>query len=252
MRLHLLRLGSIQVDKGRILTPGRDEGVWVTIPVPGYLIETDDGRRIMVDSGSPRMHIGNPDATYGGTTAADELHVLMTEQDDPRARLAQLDLNPADIDILVATHFHFDHAGNHGDFAKSRIVAQRLGYEYNKANYDPYTRDLWDLPHLTYDLIDGDVEIAPGVELLHTGGHAVGHMSVLVRLPNTGPVLLAIDAISTLENLQTGNWRTADDPEQAAASAARLAALADSEGALLLTGHDPDQWAAFGDITTLD
>ena len=48
MQLHLLRLGSIQVDKGRILTPGSDEGVWVTIPVPGYLIETDDGQRIMV------------------------------------------------------------------------------------------------------------------------------------------------------------------------------------------------------------
>jgi N-acyl homoserine lactone hydrolase len=88
--------------------------------------------------------------------------------------------------------------------------------------------------------------------LLLTRGHAPGHMSVLVWLPDTGPVLLAIDAVSSLENLQTGTWRTADDPEQAAASAARLSALAESEGALLLSGHDPDQWAAFGDITTLD
>lgn len=251
MRLHLLRLGALEIDKGT-LTPGSGDGVWVTIPVPGYLIETDDGRRIMIDSGMHRKHIGNPDATYGGTPIADVVHTVMTEQDDSRARLGQLGFTPGDIDLLVATHFHFDHAGNHADFHRSRVVAQRAAYDFNKTNFDPFTRDLWDLPQLNYDLIDGDIEIAPGVELLRTDGHAVGHMSVLVRLPNFGPVLLAIDAISTMENLETGNWGTAADPVQAAASAARLASLAEAEGALLLTGHDPEQWAAYGEIATLD
>jgi N-acyl homoserine lactone hydrolase len=251
MKLYLLRLGHLQADKGRVLTPGSDEGVWITIPVPGYLIETDDGMRILVDTGVHRKHIGHTDATFAGTPIVEEIHVQMTAKDDPVARLAQLGLRPEDIDILVATHFHFDHAGNHADFGHARIVVQRDAYEFNTTNYDPYTRDLWHLPQLRYELVDGDLELAPGVELLKTSGHALGHMSLLVRLPESGPVVLAIDAIPTLENLETGNWQTAYDPEQAAASAARLAALAQREGALLLTGHDPAQWAEYGDITTL-
>lgn len=252
MRLHLLRLGSLQVDKGQVLTPGSGDGDLVLIPVPAYLIETDDGQRVLVDTGSHRNHILDPDGSLGGKPFTSAIRVVMSEWDDPIARLAELGLVPSDIDILVATHFHFDHAGNIADFGDSRIVVQRGAYELAKSGYPPYNRERWDLPHLRYDLIEGDSEIAPGVELLQTDGHATGHMSLLVRLPNSGPVLLAIDAISTRENLETGNWGTADDPEQAAASAARLAALAESEGALLLTGHDPDQWAAFGDITTLD
>lgn len=252
MRLHLLRLGSLDVDKGQVLTPGSGDGESICIPVPAYLIETDDGQRILVDTGSHRRHIFDPDGTLGGTPFRSTIRVVMTERDDPVARLAELGLKPADIDMLIATHFHFDHSGNLADFGEARIVAQRSAYASATAGYPPYNRECWDLPHLRYELIEGDVEIAPGVELLLTGGHAPGHMSVLVRLPKTGPVLLAIDAVSTMENLQTGNWRTADDPAQAAASAARLAALAESEHAWLLTGHDPEQWTAFGDITTFD
>ena len=252
MRLHLLRLGSLEVDKGAVLTPGSGDGETITIPVPAYVIETDGGQRVLIDTGSNRRHIGNPDATFGGMSQADQIRVSMTAQDDPRARLGELGLDASDIDILVATHFHFDHSGNLADFGQSRIVAQREAYELAKSGYEPYNRDPWDLPHLHYELIDGDTELAPGVELLTTGGHAPGHMSVLVDLPKTGSVILAVDAIAMLENLQTGNWQVAADPAQAAVSAARLANLAESKGALLLTGHDPQQWAAFGDVTTLE
>jgi N-acyl homoserine lactone hydrolase len=43
--------------------------------------------------------------------------------------------------------------------------------------------------------VDGDTELLPGLTLLETSGHTPGHQSVLVRLPQTGPVLLAIDAV---------------------------------------------------------
>ena len=167
----------------------------------------------------------------------------MRAEDDIANRLAALGLEPEDIGVLVSTHFHFDHAGNHADFGDARIVVQREAFEYSKAHHDPFTRDLWDLPHLRYELIDGDVELVPGVELIKTSGHAPGHMSLLVRLPMTGPVLLAIDAISTFENLTTDNWGTAADPGAARESAHRLAALAEREAALLVTGHDPEQWS---------
>ena len=243
MRLYLMNLGRLNVDKGKVMTPGSGTGIRVVVPVAGYLIETDDGRRLLVDTGVHRKHIADPDATFGGTPIAEELTVLMNPEDDIAHRLAEIGLTVGDIDVLVATHFHFDHAGNHGDFGASRIVVQREHYEFAMAHHDPFTRDLWDLPHLTYELVDGDVGLAHGIELITTSGHAPGHTSLLVRLPKTGPVLLAIDAISTFENLETDNWGTAADPMAARESAHRLAEIAEREGALLVTGHDPEQWS---------
>ena len=178
MRLYLIDLGHCDADKGMVLTPGSDVGKRVIIPIVGYLIQTDDGQNILVDSGMHRKHIEDPEATFGGTEFGNYLSVLMNPEDDIANRLAELGLKPEDIDILVSTHFHFDHAGNHADFYRSRIVSQREHYEYAKANPAPFPRDIWDLPQLEYELIDGDMELAPGVQLIKTNGHAPGHMSV--------------------------------------------------------------------------
>ena len=178
MRLYLINLGHCNADKGMVLTPGSDVGKRIVIPIVGYLIQTDDGQNILVDSGMHRKHIEDPDATFGGTEFGNYLSVLMNPEDDITNRLAELGLRPEDIDILVSTHFHFDHAGNHADFYRSRIVSQREHYEYAKANPPSFPRDIWDLPQLEYELIDGDMELAPGVQLIKTNGHAPGHMSV--------------------------------------------------------------------------
>ncbi len=242
MRLYFLNLGRCDVDKGRVLTPGSGEGQRVIIPIVGYLIETDDGRRILVDSGMHRMHIEDPDATFGGTPFGEALTPIMRPEDDVVNRLAELGMGVEDVDILVSTHFHFDHAGNHGDFGASRVVAQRAAYEFARANPDAFPRDIWDLPQLTYELVDGDVELAPGVTLLASPGHAPGHMSVLVRLP-TQAILLTIDAVYTQENVDTDNWAGQRDPEAARASAQRLVEIAERENATMVYGHDPAQWA---------
>jgi N-acyl homoserine lactone hydrolase len=215
----------------------------VLIPIVAYLIETDDGQRILVDTGMHRKHIDDPQASFRGRPFARALTPIMRPEDDIVHRLGEVGLRPADIDVLVSTHFHFDHAGNHGDFGHARIVVQRECYEYAKDNPLRFPPDLWDLPHLRYEPIDGDMTLAPGVDLLETSGHVPGHMSVVVRLPETGTVVLAIDAIYTRENLERDNWQGQVDPERGRASAHRLAELARREGGLLVTGHDPAAWA---------
>ena len=243
MKLYLIPLGTCDVDKGVVLTPGSGDGERVIIPIVAYLIETDDGQRILVDSGMHRKHIADPDATFGGRPFARFITPIMGPEDELTNRLGELGLTPKDIDILISTHFHFDHAGNHGDFGASRIVAQRTAYEFALANPARFPHDIWNLPNLDYELIDGDLEIAPGVTLLESSGHVPGHMSVLVRLRETGPVLLAIDAIYTRETLEREIWSGYHDPETARRSGVRLATIAEREGALLVFGHDPAQWA---------
>lgn len=243
MKLYLLNLGHCDADKGVVLTPGSGVGERIIIPIVGYLIETDDGQHILIDTGMHRKHIADPQATFGNNAFGEFITPIMTPEDDIKYRLAEIGLTPDDIDILVSTHFHFDHAGNHGDFGNSRIVTQRVAYEHAKAHPAPFPLDIWDLPHLNYEMIDGDLELAPGVELIETSGHVPGHMSAVVRLPKLGTVVLAIDAIYTVESLETSNYQGQALPEQGKISAERLAAIAERENGMLITGHDPAAWS---------
>src|SRR5262249_29838175 len=150
-----------------------------------YLIETGDGKHILIDSGLP-PDVPRPPAMG---SAEREKNVI--------AHLADLGLQPGDIDMLICTHFDIDHAGYHDAFTNAELVVQREHYTLARSGYARFaaTRAHWDHPDLRYRLIDGDTELLPGLTLLETSGHTTGHQSVLLRLPQTGPVLLAIDAV---------------------------------------------------------
>ena len=81
--------------------------------------------------------------------------------------------------------------------------------------------------------------------LIETSGHAPAHQSVLVRLPQTGPVLLAIDAV-VMQRLFTPDrraWPTDDDEGQLRASTRKLLDLVEREHVTLVVfGHDGHQW----------
>src|SRR5260370_9297977 len=82
----------------------------------------------------------------------------------------------------------------------------------------------WDHPALRYPLIDGDTELSPGITLFETSGHAPGHQSVLVQLPQTGPVLLAIDAVMIQRTFAVDRkaWPNDDNEQQLRASTKKL------------------------------
>jgi N-acyl homoserine lactone hydrolase len=196
-------------------------------PVPGYLIQTDDGTNVLVDTGFP---------------AGQE-----PEEDFVVNRLASVGVAPEDIDYVVATHFDMDHAGAHDQFPDAEFVVQRAHYEAAKQHPRfGSAREHWDRPELRYRQVDGDTELLPGIELIESGGHVPGHQAVLVRLPNTGPVLLAIDAIPRAIQLDPDTRPIGPyDMDEAAtrASTRKLVDLARREGvALIVHGHDAGQW----------
>lgn len=210
------------------------------IPAPGYLIQTDDGTNILVDTGFPA--ISEPD---GAELAA----MGLTEADHVLSQLALVGLSADDIDLLVCTHFDPDHCGGHDHFQGAELIVQRAHYEAARAEISPRLarhRARWDHPALRYRLIEGDVELVPGVTLIETGGHMPGHQSVLVRLPETGPVLLAIDAIPDHRLLDPAAWQPSPrdfDGPATVASIRKLADLIEREGvALTIFGHDAARW----------
>ncbi len=213
-------------------------------PVPGYLIQTDDDTNVLVDTGFPEGMIGAYRQPGGeGAPRVDEGDWVVNQ-------LAKIGVAPGDIRYLVCTHLDADHAGNHDRFPDAELVIQRAQYEAARGRTHPRydrARPAWDHPSLRYRLLDGDTELLPGVELIESSGHVPGHQAVLVRLPQTGPVLLAIDAIpralgdATPETRPIGPFDL--DEAGVRASTRKLVDLARREGvALIVHGHDAEQW----------
>jgi N-acyl homoserine lactone hydrolase len=168
----------------------------------------------------------------------------MRPEDDIRHQLGLIGVEPEDVDIVVITHFDFDHAGGNRFFPDAHFVVQREQYEYAKATPGRCFAQDWDLPELDYRLLDGDHELLPGVELVVTPGHAPGHQSVIVRgLKNTGTVILTSDAAHTHVEFEEERVDGTPDPETILASIRRLKRIRDAEDATLLLNHDADHWS---------
>ena len=82
-----------------------------------YLVQTIDGKNILIDSGLPADYTPPP----GTPPAENKRHVLQ--------HLADLGLHPEDITMLICSHFDVDHAGYHDAFAKAELIVQREHYE---------------------------------------------------------------------------------------------------------------------------
>jgi N-acyl homoserine lactone hydrolase len=202
------------------------------IPIVCYLVQTDDGRNILIDSGLPEIM---PEEEKDFENGRDVIE-----------QLASIGLKPDDIDTVVSTHYDIDHAGRHAAFTKAQYVVQRVHHADAATNPRfAALRSQWDQPIERIRLVDGDTELLPGVELIETSGHVPGHQSVLVRLPKTGTVLLTVDAVPF------GAGFTRDAPEDGSnpdgeasrASTIKLLDLVEREHiGLVIFGHDSEQW----------
>ncbi len=227
VRLAILDLGLFEVRGGERL-----------IGIPGYLLETDHGARILFDTGFPPAYATDlAIAARDGLTAFGRLIDFRFDQTAEGA-LALLGLQPGDINLVILSHGHIDHVGSLPLFAHAPILMTRTERADPRPSYFGTARPMgW--PEAAYSLIDTDTLVCDGLTLIPTPGHTPGHLSAILNLPETGPVILAADAINRASEPAEG-FADAMDPVAAKASADRLVALAPD--ALLIFGHDPAQW----------
>jgi glyoxylase-like metal-dependent hydrolase (beta-lactamase superfamily II) len=107
-------------------------------------------------------------------------------------------LTPDDIDFVLLTHLHFDHANNVDLFKRARILVSKKEWEYAA---DPHPDDHFVPSHIrsmllkmNLEIFEVPPEIAPGVAVIETPGHTPGHCSVLVTTEK-GITAVAGDAI---------------------------------------------------------
>jgi N-acyl homoserine lactone hydrolase len=202
------------------------------IPIVCYLVQTGDGKNILIDTGLPEI------MPEGETEFENGVDVI--------EQLASIGLKPDDIDTVISTHYDGDHAGRHASFTKAQYVVQRV-HHLDAATNPRYAdvRSEWDQPIERIRLVDGDTELLPGLELIETSGHVPGHQSVLVRLPKTGTVLLTIDAVPFGEGFTRDTPDDGSNPDAKAiqASTNKLLDLVEREHiGLVIFGHDEELW----------
>ena len=234
IELSLLRTGQVDLPRSTFFPDGGPE--IVRIPVWSGLLRTSEGV-VLFDTGLHPVHIARPDATYGSQSS---VKPVMERADAIVARLAQVGVRPDDISVVVNSHLHFDHAGNNGAFPKATFIVQgeHLAFAKGKPNFPGV---YWDIPELTYMPVAGRTRVAPGVEVVPTPGHAPGHQSLIVDLPETGRVVLCGDAAFTRENLERGVIR-AQDEVAAKESLALIRSLVNDDLDRVFTSHDAASW----------
>jgi glyoxylase-like metal-dependent hydrolase (beta-lactamase superfamily II) len=162
---------------------------------------------------------------------------------------------PSDVEIVVSTHLHFDHAGGNtmrnedGEivpaFPTARYVVQRgeleFAYTDNERIRASYVRENFGPLHDVgkWELVEGEARITRGVRVIPTPGHTPHHQSVLVESEGQVACFLA-DVCPTTAHLPLP-WIMAYDLEPLVTleSKRSLWARAREEEWLLVFEHDP-------------
>lgn len=242
LALHLLSGGMLDVDRN-VVYPGDDSRRRVRVPLMQVLIQCD-GHSVLVDTGLMPDVADDPDVLrHRYEVDPHWIRAIATPDQRIDRLLAYVGVAPVDLELVVNTHFHFDHAGGNCLFAGIPIAAQEDEF---LAAWVPETyMSVWDAPDLQFRAERGDWSPLPGVEMVWTPGHTPGHQSMLVRL-EPQPWLFTFDAVYTEEHWRTGNLGSVVDIAAARSSLQRLHNIAENEHARLIFGHDLAQWESLG------
>jgi len=173
--------------------------------------------------------------------------------------LARYDVQPSDVDLVINTHLHFDHAGGNTriedgravpTFPNARYVLQRAELahasepterdraSYFPDNFQPITdAGLW-------NLVDGYTQILPGISVARIPGHNADIQAVL--LTGGGKTLAFVaDLLPTRHHIPLP-WIMAYDlyPLQTLETKRKWVPRMAKENWIVVFGHDPDVAAA--------
>jgi glyoxylase-like metal-dependent hydrolase (beta-lactamase superfamily II) len=175
--------------------------------------------------------------------------------------LSQLGMEPGDVSHLLLSHLHFDHCGGvvrrrptgelTATFPKARIFLQRGEFEVAQNSTNErlraayrHVRECLGPVAALLELIDGDVDVVPGLSAIVTGGHTERHQVVRVR--SSGQTLMHFADIVPTASHMRGPWNQAYDldPLRTMDVKARYLRQAVEEQWWISFAHDPGTYAA--------
>jgi glyoxylase-like metal-dependent hydrolase (beta-lactamase superfamily II) len=197
-RILALDTGTSTLDKS-MLTYTRGAGTTVSVP------------RIMWVLQGPTTIVVDTSVAPGGRSEEFIGEDLQRRSDqEPANALRAAGVNPQDVELVILTHLHWDHAGNCDLFPDAKVVVQRSELRYAIAPGRFFRRSFlapesgWGIPPYlrpNIETVDGEVELAPGLRVVPSPGHTPGSQSVIAGTEH-GRFCIAGDAISVYENIE--------------------------------------------------
>ena len=211
---------------------GADHGGW-QLKVRAWLIRHPGGV-VLVDTGIGVAGAPGPEWMGAAGRLQEVLHETGTPADS--------------IDTVVITHVHDDHIGGTvafapGDdgapvpspaFPRARFLIQRADWEWQQQLASEGEEDATIMRLLLtpladaglVDLVEGDVDLAPGIQLHHAPGHTPGHQ--VVRLSSKGRrAIITADAFNHPAQFSHPDWPSGPDAIHPQAAATRRALIAE-------------------------
>ncbi|HEX8671963.1 MAG TPA: MBL fold metallo-hydrolase [Longimicrobium sp.] len=259
LRIHALEGGTQRLDGGAMfgVVPkplwerriAADERNRIPLGMRCLLVETPD-ELVLIETG-----LGNKeDEKFRGIYGVDNASGA-GRPDRVHDSLAAAGFRAEDVGIVVNTHLHFDHAGGNTyrdeagevrlSFPNARYFVQRGEWDWahlkNERTQASYLPDNFEpvMAAGRLELVEGDVEIVPGISVYRTPGHCPHHQSVLVSSGGETACFLA-DVLPTFAHLPLP-WIMGYDVEPLVTLESKRALLsrATEERWLLVSNHDP-------------
>ncbi|TEB10266.1 N-acyl homoserine lactonase AiiB [Pelotomaculum sp. FP] len=206
MKVFILDTGKIGMDSNYLVAmntcaTANDRAPvhkWEEIPVYAVLIDHPQAR-ILYDTGC------HPKAMEGrwpsGITSTSPFYFNEEQRLENQLKLAGY--KPKDIDIVVLSHMHLDHAGNLELFPQADVYVHRADFALAlmsvHQNPDPATHGVYIKADLEvpckFKMVDDDFELVPGVQVLFLPGHTPGLLGLMVNLENSGNMIFPMDAL---------------------------------------------------------
>jgi len=208
------------------------------------LLVRAQGKTIVIETGNGTKWDAKQRAIYG-----------VQEGDSLMESLAENGVQPGEVDLVINTHLHFDHAGGNTRiedgravpvFPRARYVLQRAELEHARTpterdkasyfpeNFEPITEaGLW-------DFVEGDAQILPGISVARIPGHNADIQAVL--LSGGGKTLAFVaDLLPTRHHIPLP-WIMAYDlyPLQTLETKRKWVPRMKKENWMVVFGHDPD------------
>lgn len=253
MKISVLYLGHMEFPKFRLIQT-EDEREMVKSPAVAVLIQHPELGNLLYDTGNSPEHL----TAYTREMLHDYPVIQCTSIKDA---LAEKGLTPHDIDRLIISHLHFDHAGGMKDFIGTEAIKHVIVSEADLKNAyfsvmtghgGAYIRSLFDVEGVCFEPISGTTELAEDLTLFVQASHTPGVIGMILKTEHSGTIITTSDTVYSGESyrkeLPPGGTinKTTDEFYE---NLARIKAMEREFDATLLFGHDYDQvveWAGRG------
>lgn len=242
MKMHCLSGGRLRMRKN-IFLPDSDRSETIEMPVASILLRHSQGN-VLFDTGCHPSVAEQPEARWGGLVKL--MTPIMRPDDNVLSGLAEIGLQPDDVDVVVCSHLHPDHCGCNAFFKRATVVVHAKELEAARAPVAEkagYLKADWDHPN-PIDAIAGERDLFGDnrIVLVPLPGHTPGTTGALVALERSGTFFLASDTVSLRATLDTGILpRNTWNGEALLKSLGEVKHI-EATGATILCGHDAAQW----------